>query len=142
MTVCKLFLITISLAAAALASGDLPYAGKWKAQKGSAGPAKEIELTPNGADGLTVKIISANAICEAKFDGGDYAATGPQVPDGYTLAIKKAGPRAFQMVQKLKGRALYTSLFSVSEDGQTLTETDSEGSAGVRVKVVYDRSSD
>jgi hypothetical protein len=132
--------IALGLAmAAALAAADLPYAGKWKAQQGSAGPAKEIELVPNGTDGLTVKIISSNAVCEAKFDGADYPATGPQVPDGYTLAIKKSGPRAFEMVQKLKGKALYTSLFSVSENGKTLTETDSENSAGVRVKIVYDR---
>lgn len=143
MTVRKLVLITVGLAiGAALASSDLPYVGKWKAQKGSAGPAKEIEFAPNGTDGLTVKIICSNAICEAKFDGGDYPATGPQVPDGYTLAIKKTGPRAFEMVQKLRGKTLYTSLFSVSEEGKTLTESDSETSAGVRVKVVYDRSSE
>ncbi len=143
MTVRKFVLSALGLTiTAVLAASQLPYAGKWKAQKGSASPAKEIEFVPNGTDGLTVKIISSNAICEAKFDGGDYAATGPQVPDGYTLAIKRAGPRAFEMVQKLKGRALYTSLFSVSEDGQTLTETDSETSAGVRVKIVYERSSD
>jgi hypothetical protein len=58
------------------------------------------------------------------------------------LAIKKTGPRAFEMVQKLRGKTLYTSLFSVSEEGKTLTESDSETSAGVRVKVVYDRSSE
>lgn len=140
MTICKLFMIAVGLVAAALAFADLPYAGKWKAQKGSASPAKEIEFVANGADGLTVKIISSNAICEAKFDGADYPATGPNVPDGYTLAIKKAGRLAFEMVQKLKGKALYTSVFSVSEDGKTLTETDSETSAGVRVKILYDRS--
>jgi hypothetical protein len=141
MTVRKLVLIALGLAiGAAPASSQLPYVGKWKAHKGSAGPAKEIEFAPNGTDGLTVKIISSNAICEAKFDGGDYPATGPQVPDGYTLAIKKAGPRAFEMVQKLRGKALYRSVFSVSDDGKILTESDSETSTGVRVKIVYDRS--
>jgi hypothetical protein len=143
MTVRKFVLSGLTMAmVAALASNDLPYAGKWIAHKDSAGPAKEIEFLPNGTDGLTVKIISAKAICEAKFDGADYPATGPQVPEGYTLAIKKAGPRAFEMVQKLKGRVLYTSLFSVSENGQTLTETDSETSVGERLKLVYQRSSD
>jgi hypothetical protein len=140
MTVGKLSVIVVGLAAAALAFADLPYAGKWKARKGSASPAKEIEFLSQGTDGLTVKIISSNAICEAKFDGADYPATGPNVPDGYTLAIRKAGPRAFEMVQKLKGKALYTSIFSVSEDGKALTETDSETSPGARVKILYDRS--
>ena len=139
-TVKPIVAIALALAmAAALAAADLPYAGKWKARQGSAGPARQIELVPNGTDGLTVKIISSNAVCEAKFDGADYLATGPQVPDGYTLAIKKTGPRAFEMVQKLRGKALYASLFSVSEDGKTLTEADAENSAGVRVKIVYDR---
>lgn len=89
-----------------------------------------------------MKIVSSNAICAAKFDGADYPATGPQVPEGYTLAIKHAGPLAFEMVQKLKGKTLYTSVFSVSEDGKTLTETDSETSAGEPVKIVYDRYSE
>lgn len=141
MTVRKLVLSALAVAIfAALAADDLPYAGKWKAQKDNASPTKEIGFVPNGADGLTVKIISSSAICEAKFDGADYRATGPQVPDGYTLAIKKVGPRAFEMVQKLKGKVLYTSLFSVSEDGQTLTETDSETTVGERLKLVYHRS--
>lgn len=143
MTACKLILIAACLAnAAPPLSADLPYAGKWKADKSSASPAKEIELAPNGTNGLTVKIISSNAICEAKFDGADYPATGPQVPDGYTLAIRKQGPRAFEMVQKLRGRTLYTSVFSVSQDGKTLTETDSETSPGPRVKILYQRAAD
>jgi hypothetical protein len=139
MTVRQLICVALGFAAGAIAAGELPYAGKWKAHEGSAGPAKEIEFVANGPDGLTVKILSSKAVCEAKWDGADYPATGPEVPADYTLAIKKTGPRAFEMVQKLKGKVLYVSTFSVSEDNTTLTETDTENSGGARVKVVYDR---
>ena len=135
----KLMLIALSLATAAMAVDDMPYVGKWRAQKGSPSPAKEIEFIRNGSDGLTVKILSSNAVCNAKFDGADYPATGPGVPAEYTLAIKKVGPRAFEMVQKLKGKRLYVSLFSVSDDKMTLTETDTENNGGPPVKIVYDR---
>jgi len=36
-----------------MVADDMPYLGKWKAQKGSA--AGEIEFVPSGSDGLTVK---------------------------------------------------------------------------------------
>jgi hypothetical protein len=131
--------LLVALAALASYAAGLPYAGKWKAQADSASPAKMLEFVQIGETGLTIKIISRNAVCEAKFDGADYPTVGEGVPADYTLAIRKAGPRAFEMVQKLKGKTLYTSTFAVSDDGKTLTETDSGNEAGARIQVVYDR---
>ncbi len=96
-------------------------------------------MAQHGSDGLTVKIAELNAVCEAKFDGKDYPATGPSVPPGYTLAVRKTGVRSFEMTQKMNGKPLYTSTFTVSPDGKTLTETDSANSVAEKVKAVYDR---
>jgi hypothetical protein len=118
-----------------LTAADLPYAGTWKLK----GAAKTIEFTARGSDGLTVKIVDVNAICEAKFDGKDYPATGPTVPSGYTLAIRKIDERTFEMIQKMNSKALYTSTFTASPDGKTLTETDSANSVGEKKTAIYDR---
>lgn len=96
-------------------------------------------MVQRGSDGLTVKIIDLNAVCEAKFDGRDYPATGPSVPPGYTLAVKKIDGHSFEMLQKMNGKPLYTSTFTASPDGKTLTETDSSNNVAEKVKAVYDR---
>jgi hypothetical protein len=122
-----------------LAADALPYAGKWKAKEGSSGPAKMIEFIQDGDNALTIKIADHSAVCNAKFDGADYPATGDGVPPGYTLAIKKTGSRSFQMVQKRDGKRISTTNFSVSDDGNTLTEADHESTGSDLVKVVYER---
>jgi hypothetical protein len=125
-----------------LSAADLPYTGKWKLNSEKSfypNAARIIEFAEHGSDGLTVKIVDLNAVCEAKFDGKDYPATGPSVPPGYTLAVRKTGGRSFEMTQKMNGKPLYTSTFTASPDGRTLTETDSANSVAEKVKAVYDR---
>jgi hypothetical protein len=125
-----------------LSAADLPYSGKWKLNPEKSyypGAARTIELAQHGSDGLTVKIVDLNAVCEAKFDGKDYPAIGPSVPPGYTLAVRKIGGRSFEMIQKMNGKPLYTSTFTASPDGKTLTETDSANSVAEKVQAVYDR---
>ena len=125
-----------------LSAADLPYAGRWKLnleKSPHASAAKTIEFTERGSDGLTVTIADLNAVCEAKFDGKDYPATGPTVPAGYTLAVKKVDGRTFEMVQKMNGKTLYVSTFRASSDGKTLTQTDSPDSTGEKVEALYDR---
>jgi hypothetical protein len=61
------------------------------------------------------------------------------VPPGFTLAVKKTGPRSFEMSEKQNGKALFTSVFSVSANGKTLTETATTLSTNEKIKVVYDR---
>lgn len=125
-----------------LSAADLPYTGKWKLNSEKSyypNAARTIELVQRGTDGLTVKIVDLNAICEAKFDGRDYPATGSSVPSGYALAVRKIDGRSFEMLQKMNGKTLYTSTFTASPDGKTLTETDSANSVGEKVKAVYDR---
>ena len=68
-----------------------------------------------------------------------YPATGPTVPPGYTLAIKKIDERTFELIQKMNSKALYTSTFTASADGKTLTETDSANTEGQKVTAIYDR---
>ena len=128
--------------ACTLSAADLPYAGRWKLNPSKStlpNAAAAIELLPRGTDGLTVKILDINAICEAGFDGKDYPATGPTVPPGYTLAVRKIDGRSFEMIQKMNGKLLYTSKFQTSSDGRTLSERDSANSVAAKARAIYDR---
>jgi hypothetical protein len=135
--------VICSLSAADLSSAAMwVFTGTWKLnleKSNSPSAAKKIEFVQRGSDGLTVKIADLNAICEAKFDGKDYPATGPTIPSGYTLAVRRIDGRTFEMTQKLNGKTLYTSTFTASEDGSTLTENDSANAVGEKVKALYER---
>jgi hypothetical protein len=120
-------------------SGGPGLPGKWKSTQVKVTSPNLMELAPFEGDGLALKIVDYDVSCNAKFDGKDYPATGPTVPPGFTLAVKKTGPRSFEMSEKQNGKALFTSVFSVSANGKTLTETATTLSTNEKIKVVYDR---
>jgi hypothetical protein len=120
-------------------SGGPGLVGKWKTRSLKSSSPSVMQLAAAGDDGLTLKIVDMNIVCDAKFDGKDYPATGPTVAPGFTIAIKKAGPRGFEMTQKQNGKALYHSTRTASADGKTLTSTGSPVGVNEKFKVVYDR---
>jgi hypothetical protein len=120
-------------------SGGPGLAGKWKTRGVKSSSPKVMQVAMSSDDGLTFKIVDLNIVCDAKFDGKDYPATGPTAAPGFTIAIKKAGPRGFEMTQKHNGKALYQSTMTASADGKTLTSTGSPVGVNEKLKVVYDR---
>jgi len=110
----RLFLL-FALAAAAPA-GDMPFAGKWKAnmEKSDFGQMTvAIESLPGGewqtvAFGITAKY---------RMDGKDY-------PDGMggTISWKPVDANTWQTVEKANGKVTETDTFQLSADGKTLTQ--------------------
>jgi hypothetical protein len=119
-------------------SGGPGFIGKWKVS--DIKPAStSMNIAPNGADGITLTYPEQGAVCNAKFDGKDYPLTGPFVGTGSSYVLKKTGPRSFEIIEKLNGKALYIDKISVSDDGKTLTLDGSPTKSREPVKVVYDR---
>jgi hypothetical protein len=121
------------------ASGGPGLEGKWKTKNVQTSAPTVIELTPSGADGLTIRIPDFQINCEAKFDGKDYPATGPTVPPGLTLALTKSGPRSFELNEKQNGKPIVKLSFTASADGKTLTETGGAPGSTEKFKAVYER---
>jgi hypothetical protein len=119
-------------------SGGPGLAGKWKT-KNVQMTAGEIELTPQGTDGIVWSDPSRGSTTTARFDGKDYPSTGKTYGPGFTLALKKAGPAGFESTVKYQGQPLYVARWAVSADGKTLTETGEAVQAGEKYKVVYER---
>jgi hypothetical protein len=120
-------------------SGGPGLAGKWKTKNVETSAPTVLELTPSGSDGLRISIPDFKITSDVKFDGKDYPAVGPGVPQGLTLAIQKTGPRSFDMTEKLNGKPIYKLSFTVSADGNTLTETGGPVGVNEKFKAVYDR---
>jgi hypothetical protein len=102
-------------------SGDKGLLGGWRDKEVKISSPATLEIKPSGQDGLLFKSVGYKWTCEAKFDGKDYPVTGPTVPAGSTVALKRTGPRSFESVRKQNGKPLFRSTWTVSPDGHTLT---------------------
>jgi hypothetical protein len=122
-------------------SGGPGLEGKWKTKNIQTSAPTVLELAPSGSDGLSVRIPDFKINADLKFDGKDYPATGPAMPPGLTLAIKKTGPRSFDLVEKQNGKPLFNLSFEVSADGKTLTETGGPVGVDEKFKAIYERQS-
>lgn len=117
----------------------LRFEGKWKTKNFKSSAPDVLEFSAAGADGMTFAIIDQKAVCNLKFDGKDYPASGPTMPPGVTVAVKKAWTNGFEMTVKMNGKTLYQSSYSASNDGKTLTENGTVVATGEKYKAVFDR---
>jgi hypothetical protein len=98
------------------------------------------ELTPNGQDGLTIRLLPVDFVCNAKFDGKDYPLTVANTPPGeMTYALRQTGPRSFDVVQKRNGTTLETISYAVADDGATMTTVSRPADGRPPIRLVYDR---
>lgn len=96
--------------------------GDWKSTQVKLSSPDEFSIQALGLDGLVLKVPAMKLSCEAHFDGKEVAADGPDLPPGLRLSFERTGPYSFRLVQKLNGKPMSTSVFTVSEDRRTMTE--------------------
>jgi hypothetical protein len=115
--------------------------GGWKSTKVKLSAPSTFTIQTDGTDGVTLMLSAEKATCQAKWDGKDYPASGPTVPDGLTLAVSKSGTSGFKMVQKFKGKTLVIEHFRVLQDGKTLSAKGANGEGKEPFTEVYDKQS-
>jgi hypothetical protein len=120
-------------------SGGPGLPGKWKTNKVSYSGPSLIDIAAYETDGLALRVVDWNTSWNAKFDGEDNPVKGPSVPDGFTIALKRTGPKSFDYVQKLNGKELYKGTNTVSADGKTTTAVDIAVGTNEKTTSVYDR---
>jgi len=119
-------------------SGGPGFAGKWKISDAKMA-VTTMEIAANGPDGITIAYPEQGGVCKAKFDGKDYALTGPLVGNGNSYTLKKTGATSFEITEKLNGKALYTDKINVSADGKVLTLDGTPTSSNEPIKLIYER---
>ena len=120
-------------------AGESSLFGTWKSKEVKVDSPGVLKFAPSGENGIILELVDIKATCDAKFDGKDYACTGPTVPPGLTLALKRMGPRSFEFTEKLSGKPLFTGKFTVSEDGGTLTDVGRPAAVNEPITAVYER---
>jgi hypothetical protein len=87
------------------------------------------------AEGYDLVFSQGSAKLKANFDGRDYAA--PPGPE--TCRISKVGGQGFSLTISINGKPVAVDTFSVSADGQTLTQVGGVFAQPPNHTIVYER---
>lgn len=99
------------------------FAGTWESVEEQVNSSFEMQVQPYEGDGLSF-INSAQKVTKSiKFDGEDYAAQGPNLPEGYATSGRRLSDSAVELTDKINGKVHDTQQVEVSSDGKTLTIT-------------------
>lgn len=120
-------------------SGGPGLGGKWKSSKVSFSGPSVVDISAYESDGLTLRVADWGVSWNAKLDSKDNPVKGPTVPDGFTIALKRTGPKSLDYVQKQNGKELYKGTWTVSADDRTITIVDAAVGTNEKTTSVYDR---
>jgi hypothetical protein len=96
--------------------------GSWKSTAVKLSSPNQLIIQEISLDKLLFKIPAMKASCELNFDGKETAVDGPDLPTGLRLSLQRTGPYSFRLVQKLNGSTVSSSVYTVADDGKTMTE--------------------
>jgi len=131
-----------SLLVAGLITGTLwaandPFVGKWKVNPGKSKLTDEMKVEAAGANKYVIT-FQPGAVDTIVVDGTEQPAL-----SGSTLSITAKGPNNWKVVRKKDGRMLLTADWTLSADGNTLTDEftgyESDGSKST-THFVYQRT--
>lgn len=116
-------------------SGSSSFEGTWQSTELRMS-FTEVDVEPNGDDGLTLHLPEDGTHYSVKFDGKDYPEEGPRLPDGMTVSAKMTGPRTIRAITKLNGKAIDNEDWEISADGQTFTYTQRDADTTTNPAVI------
>ena len=93
-----------------------PFVGKWKVNSSKSTLTDEMKVESVGANKYTFT-FGPGQVDTIVADGSDQPAL-----QGTTLSVTVVGPNKWKVVRKMKGRALLTAYWTLSEDGKTLND--------------------
>ena len=102
-------------------SGSHGPEGKWKSTKVTVSAPGMNVLTFNG-DVLKWEIPDYKETFEGKTDGSDVVVTGPELPPGMTLAIKKVSDHELRYTVKASGKVIAMGIYTALPDGKAATD--------------------
>jgi hypothetical protein len=120
-------------------AGTSGFAGAWESTSVKVNSPLEYDIQPYQSDGLSFIAPAYSDTLSMKFDGKDYAETGPEVAPGSTSSGRRVDERTLEVTDKVKADVIDTTLFKVSTDGKTLTLTVHEKGQSKPQTYVYER---
>lgn len=120
-------------------AGSAGFPGRWESSSEKASSPAEIQIETWMGDGLSFITPGRHETQNMKFDGKDYAVTGPDADAGSMTSARRVNERTLEVTEKFKGRVTSTREIKLSADNKTLTITVyPEGHATPNI-LVFDR---
>lgn len=116
-----------------LVAADPAYIGRWVNKDKSASAPPTLELAV--AEGFDLVITQGAAVVRANFDGREYH----PLRGSETIRISRVGINGFSLTVSVEGKPMVVDTFTLSEDGQTLTQVGGLFGQPPNHKSVYER---
>ena len=121
-------------------AGGPGLAGTWSGGTMSGSMLGNLDIAAAGDSALEIQFASLNATCSPTLGGGDAPATSPMFDGTWTCAAAEREDGGLTLTWKRSGEPRYISEYSVSANGDTLTEVSTAAEVNEPVTVVYTRS--
>jgi hypothetical protein len=121
-------------------TGTTGLVGKWRNTKYNSDAPDSYIISFPAPDTIHWVIPAYKETATGKMDGSDVPITGPTVPKGMTLSVKRLSPTKLSDVVKDNGKVIGIGTVTLSADGKTLTDVswspgkESEKQTGIYVK--------
>jgi len=103
--------------------GTSGFAGTWESTSEQVNSSYQMQVEPYDDNGLSFINPAQKITKSIKFDGKDYAAQGPNLPEGYATSGQRLNDLGIELTDKINGKVLDTQQVEVAPDGKTLTIT-------------------
>jgi hypothetical protein len=137
MLKCALRLTLVAgLAAGALSAANDPFLGEWKLNPAKSKLYDQMKVESAGGNKYAFNLGAGDETIV--IDGTDQPGYG-----GTTLSVSVAGPDSWKVVRKRDGRMLLTAIWTLSGDGNALTDdftSFAPNGSTYNVKYVYKRA--
>jgi hypothetical protein len=120
-------------------AGTSGFVGTWESTALKISSPMEYDIQPYQSDGLSFIVPAYSDTLSMKFDGKDYAETGPEVAPGSTSSGHRVNQYTLEVSDKVKSDVIDTAQYKVSADGKTLTLTVHEKGQSKPQTYVYER---
>jgi hypothetical protein len=120
-------------------AGKAGFEGAWESTDVQM-PFTEVDIEPNGVDGISVHVPADGTHYSLKFDGKDYPEEGPRIPAGLTVSAKMTGARTVRATTLLNGKVFDNEDWELSADGTTFTYTQHDAGTDKPALIILHRS--
>jgi hypothetical protein len=100
----------------------------------------EVDIEPNGDDGISAHVPADGTHYSLKFDGKEYPEEGPRIPAGLTVSAKVTGARSIRVTTWLNGKVFDNEDWELSADGKTFTYTQHDAGTDKPAVIILHRS--
>jgi hypothetical protein len=111
-----LSLPVVCLAIGTSSAGNDPFIGQWKVNPSKSKLYDEMKIEAAGTNKYAIT-FGPGQVDTVVADGSDQLAL-----SGSTLSITVKGPNSWEVVRKMKGRAVLKAEWTLSDDGKTLSD--------------------